>query len=305
MSYARPMFVINPMAGGGRAARLVPELRDAVARRAQLEPTYAVAERPGHAVDLAERAAADGYDPIVVVGGDGTMNEVANGLLRYRGAIPRLAVIPTGTGNDFARSVGIPRSLEDAVPVALGEAGGPRPVDAARIGDRYFVGVAGAGIDARVARAVNRAPRWLKVGALPFVVFTLLEVIRNRNAELTMELDATTTITQRSLMVAVSNCRYSGGGMQIAPGAEPDDGLLDVCLIGDASTSEVVRLLPSVFSGGHVRHPKVAIHRARRVRVTGPAGVAVQADGDVVGTLPIEISVMPRALTVLVGPRQE
>ena len=303
MTDARALFVVNPVAGAGRSSRTFPALRDLVAGRADGGfAEYAIAERRGHAVSLAERGAADGYDPIVAVGGDGTVNEVASGLLGYRGAIPRLAVIPTGTGNDFARSVGVPRALDAAVAVALGEPGSARAIDAARIGDGYFVGVAGAGFDARVARAVNRAPDRLKVGALPFVLYTLLEVLRNRNAELTVELDGTTTTTQRSLLVSVSNCRYSGGGMQIAPGAEPDDGLLDVCLIGDASRLEVVRLLPSVFSGGHVHHPKVAIHRARTVRISGPPQIAAQADGDVIGTLPLDIEVLPHALLVLTAP---
>jgi diacylglycerol kinase (ATP) len=296
---ARPMFIVNPVAGAGRGARAFPALRQLVAERTHVDAAYAMAERRGHAVALAERAASSGYDPIAAVGGDGTVNEVANGLLRYRGAIPRFAVIPTGTGNDFARSVGIPRALERAVAVALGESGAARAVDGARIGDGYFVGVAGAGFDARVARAVNGAPDRLKIGALPFVLYTLREIVRNRNVELSIELDGATPIRQRALLVAVSNCRYSGGGMQLAPDAEPDDGSLDVCIIGDVNTFEVVRLLPTVFSGRHVRHPKVSVHRARSIRIDGPPGVFAQADGDVIGQLPIGIEIWPRALQVL------
>ena len=301
MTDSRPLFVVNPVAGAGRGSRDFPSLRELVATRPDAEPEYAIAERRGHATLLAESGASAGYDPVVAVGGDGTVNEVANGLLGYRGAIPRLAVIPTGTGNDFARSVGIPHALDAAVSVALAETGSARRIDAARIGDGYFVGVAGAGFDARVARSVNRAPDRLKVGALPFVTYALIEIVRNRNVDLTVELDGATVVRQRSLMVSVSNCRYSGGGMQIAPEAEPDDGVLDVCLIGDASALEVIRMLPTVFKGGHVGHPKVAMHRARTVRISGPPGVAVpaQADGDVIGTLPLDVEVLPGALRVL------
>jgi diacylglycerol kinase (ATP) len=173
-------------------------------------------------------------------------------------------------------------------------------VDAGRIGDRFFVVLAGTGFAARVADAVNRAPAWSKIGALPFVVQTLREVITNRNAELTVELDGGEPMRGPTFMVYVSNCRYSGGGMQLSPDAVPDDGRLDVCLVGDASLTDVVTMLPRVFSGGHTGHPKVALRRARTIRVSGPPEVLVQADGEVIGTLPMAVSVLPGALTVLV-----
>ena len=294
------MFIVNPVAGRGRVERAQAVLHAARGGEGADALEVAFTERPGDAVRLAQDAAAAEYDPVVAVGGDGTVHEVVNGLLRFRGSIPSLAVIPTGTGNDFARSVGIPTSVREALDLVVGSAGALRPIDTARVGNRYFVGVAGAGFDARVAKAVNAAPNRMKVGALPFVYYTLREIVRNRNPELTVDLDGgARVLTQRSLLVAVANCRFSGGGMQLAPDAEPDDGLLDVCLIGDASATEVVRLLPSVFSGGHVRHPKVSIQRAATVRVSGPAGVEAQADGELIGGLPLEISVVPRGLRVV------
>lgn len=303
MADPRAIFILNPAAAGGRAARAEPLIREAFAGRPGAQPEFAVTQCPGHAVELAAEAARKGYDPVVAVGGDGTVSEVANGLLAFAGSIPSLAVIPIGTGNDFARSLGIPIGLRKAVEVAVGGAGVARAVDAAHCGVGYFVGVAGAGFDARVAKAVNAAPAWMKIGALPFVFYTLREIVRNRNPDLVIELDGVTVLRLRSLLVSVSNCRFSGGGMQLAPGAEPDDGLLDVCVVGDASVAEVVRLLPRVFSGGHVRHPKVAIHRASRIRILGPSEVHAQADGELIGGLPLDISVMPRALRVLVPSR--
>lgn len=237
----------------------------------------------------------------MAVGGDGTVHEVVNGLLRTRGSQPTFAVIPIGTGNDFARSVGIPRAPEAAIEVALRGEGAPaRTIDAARCGERWFIGVAGAGFDATVAQAASNAPGWLRFGTLPFVWYTLREIAGNRNAELTVTLDGATPIRQRSLLVVVANTRFSGGGMQLAPTAEPDDGLLDICLVADATRAEVVRLLPTVYSGGHVRHPKVSLHRASTVRIDGPPEVRAQADGEAIGGLPLQISVVPRALRVLV-----
>ncbi len=301
MTGARAAFIVNPAARGGRAHGLEALVREARAARPGLEVEFAVTDAAGHATLLARDLAAAGSDPIVAVGGDGTVHEVANGVVGHPGSVPTLGVIPVGTGNDFARSVGIPTGLRDAVAVAVGGAGVPRVIDVARCNDRYFVGVAGAGLDATVANAVNRAPRQMKIGALPFVWYTLREVMRKRSVELVVELDGGAIVRQRSLLASVSNCRFSGGGMQLAPGAEPDDGLLDVCLVGDAPRRDVIRLLPRVFSGGHIGHPMVSIHRSTRVRISGPAHVQAQADGELIGGLPLEISVVPRALRVLVA----
>lgn len=293
------MFIINPVAGGGRGRRARAAISELLAPRPSTDVEFVLTERPGHAVALARDGAASGFDPIVAVGGDGTVHEVANGLLRLPGPIPRLAVIPIGTGNDFARSVEIPAHLRAAVEVATNGSGRTRVVDAARCSDRYFVVLAGTGFAARVAKAVNEAPSWSKIGTLPFVYHTLREVVTNRNVELTITLDGTTTIHQPSFMVYVSNCRFSGGGMQLSPEARPDDGVLDVCLVGDASRRDVVTMLPKVFSGGHVGHPKVALHRAVTIRVDGPPHVEIQADGEVIGRLPMDVVVVPGALRVL------
>ncbi|MEP7082007.1 MAG: diacylglycerol kinase family protein [Chloroflexota bacterium] len=301
MSQPRPVFIINPVAGGGRGRRAQATITEFLGPRTGTDAQFAVTERPGHAVDLARDAAASGFDPIVAVGGDGTVHEVANGLLGFGGATPRLAVIPIGTGNDFARSVGIPADLRAAVKVASVVSGRTRIVDQARCGDRYFVVLVGTGFAARVAKAVNESPSWSKIGALPFVYHTLREVLTNRNVELTITLDGKDEIHQPSFMVYVSNCRFSGGGMQLSPEARPDDGLLDVCLVGDASRRDVVTMLPKVFSGRHVGHPKVSLHRATTIRVDGPSHVEVQADGEVIGALPMEVAVVPNALRVLVS----
>jgi len=293
------LFIVNPTAGGGRGRRAQARIADLLSHSQFADAEFAFTERPGHATSLARQWAAAGVERIVAVGGDGTVHEVVNGLLAHGTDGGRLGVIPIGTGNDFARSVGIPAGVDAALAVAIAADPTVRVVDAGRIGDRFFAVLAGTGLAARVAGAVNRAPSWSKIGTLPFVYYTLREVLTNRNVELSVELDGDEPIRLPCFMVYVSNCRFSGGGMQLSPGALPDDGLLDVCLVGDASLVDVVTMLPRVFSGGHVGHPTVALHRARTVRVTGPTDVLVQADGEVIGTLPMEISVMPRALRVL------
>jgi diacylglycerol kinase (ATP) len=300
MTRPRPMFVVNPAAGGGRGRRVAALVRARLDERGVTGAEVVFTERPGHATTLARDAAAAGFAPIVGVAGDGTLSEIANGLLDAEDA-PPLAVVPVGTGNDFARSLALPTDLAAAVDLAVSDVA-PRAIDVGRCGARCFLNTAGVGFDAEVGRAVNSAPSALRHGALPFVLYTLLELTRSRKPLLRIRLDDT-VIEQRAFMVSIGNGPCSGGGMRICPDASRDDGLLDVCIVGDVSRLEVVRLLPKVFSGGHTSHPKVDMRRARTVRVEGPAGTYVQVDGEVVGTLPAEFSVLPSALRVIApGP---
>ncbi|HEV2122787.1 MAG TPA: diacylglycerol kinase family protein [Chloroflexota bacterium] len=295
----RPLFLVNPVAGGGRGRRVVPALRIALRARGLSDDDIQMTQGPGHAMALAVEAAKSERGPVVGVGGDGTLQEIANGLMAVNNP-PVLGVIPVGTGNDFARSLRIPAALDEAVAVAL--CGTSSSIDLGRCGERYFLNIGGAGFDAQVSRAVNTAPQSLRVGALPFVLYTLRELINNRNREMTVWLDGGPAIRRRVFTVSVGNGPFSGGGMRICPDASREDGLLDVCIVGDVSRPEVVRLLPQVFSGAHVRHPKVEIHRAASIRVEGPPDASVHVDGEVIGTVPVEFGVTPAALRVVTPP---
>ncbi len=173
----RPFFILNPVAGGGRARRSEPIIREALRSSGIKDPGFALTESPGHATVLAREAGDNGFSPVVGIGGDGTMNEIANGLLQASTRAP-LAAIPVGTGNDFVRSLGLPRDVEKATRLAC--SGAPaESIDVGRCGNRYFLNVGSLGFDAQVAQAVQRAPRWLRFGPLPFVVCTLGELVRN------------------------------------------------------------------------------------------------------------------------------
>jgi YegS/Rv2252/BmrU family lipid kinase len=231
------------------------------------------------------------------VGGDGTLHEIVNGLLRTPQP-PELAAIPVGTGNDFAHCLGIPKSILEAVALAC-KGTCSLATDVGLCGDRYFLNVAGIGFDADVAMAVNRAPGVLRRLPYAFVLYTLRELVRNRRHPLDIYLDGR-HVQRQSLLVAVANGRFYAGGMMIAPPASRSDGLLDVCIIGDVSRREVLRLLPSVFHGGHIKHPKVELHRARVVRIEGLPTTLAQLDGEVIGSAPLQFEVVPRALTIVV-----
>lgn len=286
-------FIVNPTAGGGRArqrwARVEAELRQSNVRW----QTF-FTEGVGHATTLARAAAAEGYDAVVAVGGDGTLNEVVNGAV---GSDVSVGLIPLGTGVDFSRTTLLPRDPVAALDVVL--AGRVRRVDVGVVNGRYFCNVAGTGFDATVADRVNRSSlKRGRGGVIPYVqaVFQTLFTYRNAPFKITVD-DTVFEVT--SLLMAVGNGRYYGGGFKICPDAEIEDGSFDVCIVGDVGKLTTVVLLPRAFAGGHRNHPKVTFVRGRRVTVEGPAELRIQADGELVGHLPATFEIKQAALPML------
>ena len=294
----KPFFIVNPVAGRGRATSAEPVIVEVLRDRGVTDASVVRTEAPGHATALAEEASREGWTPVVGVGGDGTLQEIANGLVRS-GGDSVLGAVPAGAGNDFGRSMGLPSDTRQAVEEALG--GPVRTIDLSHCGERYFLNAGGVGFDAEVARAVTHAPRALRFGSVPYVVYVLRELVRHRKHDLTVEVDGE-VIERRSLFVAVANGPFYGGGMMICPEARRDDGMLDVRVVGEMPRREVLRLLPKVFSGGHVGHPLVDYRRAAVVRVGGDS-TWVHLDGEPQGTVPVEFRAEPGALRVVGGSR--
>jgi diacylglycerol kinase (ATP) len=262
-------------------------------------------ERPGHFTELVAQAAADGAGLIVAVGGDGTLNEVANGLLALAGDRPELAVIPFGTGMDFARSHGIPRKLDAAVEVA--RQGRSVPIDAGRVSYRawdgstaeaYFANIASAGMSGAVARQANLTSKALG-GRISFFTALVRVFAGWRNTELEVEA-AGERRTGKMTNLIVANGRYQGGGMLIAPEAEPDDGLFDVLLIGDITKRDFVLNVGKIYRGTHLSHPKIELLRSAVVSVDAEVAVPIELDGEQPGTTPARFEVVPGALRLRV-----
>lgn len=290
------MIIVNPAAGGGRAARLLPWLRERLERRpdARLEVTG----RPGDAERLAGDAARAGHDRVVAIGGDGTVQEVVNGLIDHRGP-PSLGVVPMGSGNDLARSLGLPTDATEAWRVAVGRQTRGLDVARARNGDgaeRWFASAGGIGFDAQVAAAMVSRGRW-QLGRLGYLMTTLAELRRFSNRRVELRIDGRTS-THDVLLIAIANGAFYGGGMRIAPSARPDDGILDVCVVGDISRLTAIRQLPSLYRGTHVDHPQVSMHAGRSIEIDGEGGTRVHLDGEPFGSLPLRVSIVPGALDV-------
>jgi diacylglycerol kinase (ATP) len=218
-----------------------------------------------------------------------------------------MGAIPGGNGNDLVRDLSLPLDPIAALVVALGEETRPIDVAVASGADgrtRHFAVAGGVGFDALVAHVMygHRFP-WQR-GRAGYFLSTFFELLRFRNHRLRLTLDTPDgerSMDRTSLLVAFANGPYYGGGMQICPGADLADGFLDVCVAGDLSRWEAIRLLPGIYKGAHVGHPKVEFVRARSVRFEGDDGTLVHLDGEPFGAIPVRVDLLPRALHVAVG----
>lgn len=290
-------LIYNPTAGNGKAVQLYQALKPRL-REAGVE--ILTTEYPGHATHLA-RSRAREECAVISLGGDGTHHEVLNGLLPEAKAV--LAVLPAGTGNDFVRVLGYPTEPEAMLEAALN---GPiQPVDVGRAGNHYFLTVAGVGFDAEVAGWVNQRKK-VGSGRWVFVRGILHNLLHYRPQPITVELDTPTGKLTRStdtFMVAAANTPFYAGGMQIAPHAHPQNGLLSVIWIEHLNQWQVLPMLARVLRGTHLAHPQVKTFSISRMTVAGSPDLWVHADGEILGHLPIEIAVIPSAIRVRTGNR--
>lgn len=303
------LVVLNPVAGGGAGARLRGEVEQALATR-RVSHRIALTAAPGDARELALQAARDGVQVVAAMGGDGTVHEVANGLLTAsdggRSPAPAMALIPVGTGNDFVKVVPGTATRTQAYDTLVH--GEPRLMDAGRVrwegGDEFFMNSMGTGIDVEVVRQIRDLPR------LPAAVLYLTGLFRalRRFRPLAVQVTAgAVRLEQRIMILAVSNGRSIGGTFLISPEADPADGLFDVCVVDELNLAGIARVIPRVMRGTHAGHPKVRMLRASRVEVHLPAGgpLFFQLDGELFESTAapgFSVELLPRALPVLARP---
>jgi diacylglycerol kinase (ATP) len=241
---------------------------------------------------------------LVVVGGDGSVNEVVNGIAEAPGDI-ELAVVPRGTGWDFVRTYGIPRDLDGAFEVAL--RGRLREIDVGAVTYRawsgeeahaFFANVASAGISGAIAQRANASSKALG-GKVSYYWATLAVFARWRTGEMRVGVDDQTR-SGRMIDAMICNGRYLGGGMMMCPEAEPDDGVFDVMLIGDVTKRDLVFVLPKTYRGNHLPHPRLEVLRGRVVTVDADEPLPLELDGEQPGTTPARFEIRPRALRLRV-----
>jgi diacylglycerol kinase (ATP) len=292
----RILLVFNPSAAGGRAGRLAAAVVGAFEHFARVDVVQTTGA--GDAVSRVAAANLSDYNALVAAGGDGTLFEVLNGLYSHAGPqrIP-LGLVPVGTGNAFARDLGLmPGDWKQAV--QLVRAGHLRRVDVGRVETAaesyYFLNIVGTGLP---VDAMKTSAKLKFMGRSAYTLATLWHAMRLESYPLVLELDGQ-QVQQESLFVEVSNTRYTGTSFLIAPAAQLDDGLLDITLLGRLSRLRLLRLFPTIYQGGHVRYPEITTLRAREIRIVAPAGLILAPDGELRGSTPATISCLPRDLEI-------
>jgi YegS/Rv2252/BmrU family lipid kinase len=290
VSDRRACLIVNPSAGGGRGARRLPAVSDAL-RAHGVEHRTESTRSLDHARALAAEAA--GRDEVAVaMGGDGLIGAVAGALIGTGGV---LGIVPAGRGNDLARVLDIPTSPESAAAVVA--TAGPRPLDLAEIGGHVFCGVASCGFDSDANRIANETT-WIRGNAV-YLYAALRAVAAWRPARFDLEVDGEPeTVTGWS--VGACNSKAYGGGMYVAPDARLDDGLLDVASLSEVSKRRFLfGFLPKVFRGAHAEDPAFAVRRGVEVRIAADRPFTVYADGDPIADLPVTVRALPAAVQVL------
>lgn len=301
---ARPRLatvVVNASSGGGRAGKILPQVARHLREGLRTSELHIVASSSfEEARDLTRSAAlaARPGDCVIVMGGDGMAHLGLNACAHTDAT---LGLIPAGTGNDFARAIGIPRSVPDAVRTIV--EGHERTIDLNRLdsaaGRRYVGAVVSSGYDARVNRATNDVR--LRFGALSYGIVALKELSHFEPLTYRLTIDGTRRELE-AMLVGVCNTGVFGGGMKISPHADPADGLLDVTIVHKATRGKLLRLLPTIYTGGFLNDPCVEVLRAEAVRLDGD-DLFLMGDGEELGSVPATVSCAPGALTVFVPHR--
>ena len=299
--------ILNPVAGRGNGLKALPEV-ERLLQVHRLDFKLEQTQQAGHAVELARQAAVQGFPVVVAAGGDGTINEVINGLMDARRAgvaMPVLGVLCVGRGNDFASGAGIPVPLADAARVLA--AGQRHWIDIGRVTGgtvpegRYFANCVGVGFDAIGTIEAAKLPRW--GGFASFLVAVLKTIFLYNHAPLATIEFAGQKITQRSLMISMMNGRrIGGGGFIMAPNSKMDDGLLDLCIAEQMSSIAILRMLPHFMKGTQASQPSIKTGQAAKITITAQDGpLPAQADGEIISTegMSLLVELLPKQIEVI------
>jgi diacylglycerol kinase (ATP) len=295
--------IINPTAGANSTHRKWPGIQSLL-KDLGLAFEFQFTEGRGHGIELAKEAAGKGYHYLVAVGGDGTVHEVANGIMQTGNSKDtRLGIICTGSGSDLSRTLGISHDVNLACSSLthdrrqIIDIGLVTYFKKGRAEQRYFVNGAGIGFDATVVAATEQLPKIL--GDLSYLVGLLRTFLTYRNKTVTFKIGDKAYETAKMLSLVVANGRYFGGGMHIAPQAKLDDAKFDTVIIGNFGKLELIRNLSRVYKGTHLTHPKVRLEKDIHIMVESKQKLLVQADGELLGEGPASFTLLPGALSLV------
>lgn len=301
MTVKRVKVIVNPYSGRWRARAAIPAIEENL-RSLGIAFDLIATDAPNQGVEIARRAASEGYDAVVAAGGDGAISEVVNGLLLAAGESPDavaglLGIIPLGSANDLADALGLSHDVAEACRCL--QAGRSRVIDVGQVNGRYFDNNSAVGLEPMVTLQQSQMKR-IK-GTLRYVLAALLTILRHRNWQMTAEWDDG-RFDGPAALISVGNSTRTGGAFYMTPRAELDDGRLDFVLAQGASRLRLLRLLPTTFDGRHVDEPEVIYGRTTRLTITCQPATPIQADGELFDLAATQIAyrVLPGKLRVIV-----
>ena len=304
------LVIVNPNAGKGKGLKDWKVIEELLKKR-YISYTVTFTESKGHAVILTRDRIKNGCRNIITVGGDGTLNEVVNGVFTSTSCQATeisLALIPVGTGNDWGRMFGIPLDYEKAVAIIsegkqmLHDIGLVTYFDGAEKKLRYFINIAGLGFESDVVRRTNHQKEKGYGGKAIYFFNLLMSLLSYKNTIAQIIVDGEKNSAE-VFSINVGNGKFCGGGMRQTPNALPDDGLLDVTVINGIGKIEIIRSLKMLYDGTILSHPKVDGYRCRNLKVSSDSIIWVEADGESLGHTPAEFSIIPSAINIVYGTR--
>lgn len=299
--------ILNPASAGGETAKRQNRIVNAIEQHFGSDYSLFVTQKAFEACGAAKKALLNGCELILAVGGDGTLQEVVNGFFANGHLVnPRcqLGFISSGTGQGFAQSVGLPQSSEDQIELIRNS--NSRMVDVGRVSftnangersRRYFINECQLGIGGEVVKRVRQDHKMLG-GTLAFGLMSIKTVFQHRNQQMRIVLGGDRRISGNFTGIVVANGAYTGGGMNLAPRARVDDSLLDVVVMHDLTISQRLRTFSKIYSGRHIELPYLSYHQVRSLTIDSDQSVSVEADGELLGTTPCTIEILPSILSV-------
>jgi len=304
------LVIVNPNAGNGKGRKEWNRISGLI-NKAGLPFTAKFTERKGHAIEITREAISAGFRRIVIVGGDGTLNEAVNGVVTNTVCAPTditLALIPVGTGNDWGKMFGISTDYEKAVRIVsdnktlLHDVGIVSFYNGSEKFNRYFINIAGLGFESVVVKKTNLQKDKGHGGKLIYFYNLLTSLLAYKNTKAEINIDGE-IIHADLFSLNVGNGRYCGGGMRQTPRAIPDDGLLDVTIINGMGKFEIIRNLKILYDGTILRHPKIDGYKCKNIKVSSESAMLIEADGESLGQSPAEFNIIADAIKIVYGTR--
>lgn len=302
------MAIINPVSSNGKTGRRWPEI-STLLQASSLIFEHRFTQAPDDARSIAWESLEEGYETLISIGGDGTLNEIVNGFFLVSEEIRErstLGIISTGTGGDFVRTAGIPKNISEAVlKIAQGKTFLMDVALSKFIDDngqkisRYFCNTVDIGLGGDTAARVNTSSKALG-GFLSFLHSVIVTLILYKNKEVSIVLNDKAVVTGKTAILAVTNGKYFGGGMKIAPLAELDDGMLDIVFAPDLSKLKLFCSIPSIYRGTHLDIKDLQYFRVKKIAITSPEKILIEMDGETPGWTPLEVEIIPKALRIIV-----